>query len=324
MSTTKSFPKDQINNKPWLDITCYPKIFDIISLKRLFLSHSLPNEIIDVILDLAEYWPHSSRFLPSPIKAQREIRWRNRRGKYHSPSFRVAPEDGPILSSPPLGLPPTNVLQSAALLVPPTRHPVRMVIFEIRYSHKFELDPKWHRPRIVRQTSTRLEIDSKRSTQPTESSLSIVLEPDAWLEVHVSESSLWLQQVCDHVYESWQAKRSLYDQAYTKIDLYMDLSVLADNMTGQKTVVWKCDDSENYLDDGWDLSSETMGFLSEADQAHLKDYVHLLAKEDRREQADLLKQLEVGDSLGVWVKARDGPDVSMIEGLRMHVFWAAS
>lgn len=67
-----------------------------------------------------------------------------------------------------------------------------------------------------------------------------------------------------------------------------------------------------------------MGFLSEADIAHVKDYVHSLAKEDRREQANFLKQLEVGDSLGVWVKARDGPDVSMIEGLRMHVFWAAS
>ena len=105
----------------------------------------------------------------------------------------------------------------------------------------------------------------------------------------------------------------------------MDHDVLADGMTGQKTVVWKCNDSENYLDDGWDLSGEIMmRFLSETDKAHMKDYVHSLAKEDRRERANFLKQLEVGDSLGVWVKARNGPDVSMIEGVRMHVFWAAS
>lgn len=345
MSTTKLFPSDQSNNETWLDLTCYPTFFDIISLKRLFLSHSLPNELMDVIFDLAEYWPYSSRSLPSPIKAQPEIQWRDRRGTHRLPSFKTASKDGPILSSPPLGLPPLNVLQSHALLVPSTRHPVRMVIFEIRYRRDFTLNPKWRRPQIVRQTSTRLEIDIKR---PTESSPSSDLEPDVWLKDHVDDSSLLLQQICDHIHTSWQSKRSLYDRAHTKIDLYMDHSVLADDMTGQKTVVWKYDDSENYLDDGWDLSRKTMGglseaydsddyldngwdlsgeimrLLSEADKAHVNDYVHSLAKEDRREQANFLKQLEEGDSLGVWAKARSGPDVSMIEGMRMHVFWAAS
>lgn len=250
MSTTRLFPSDQLENEPWLDLTCYPTFFDIFLLKRLFLSHSLPNELIDVILDLAKYWPHSSRSLPSPIQAERKVQWRDRRGKCRFPSFRVAPEDGPILSSLPLGFPPTNVLQSAALLVPSSRHPVRMVIFEIRYRRDFVLNPKVRRPQVVRQTSTRLEVDIERPTRPTESAPRSVLEPDAWLKDHVSESSMWLQQICDHVYTTWQSKRNRYDQTRTKIDLYMDHNALADDMAGQKTVVWRWDDSETYLDDG--------------------------------------------------------------------------
>ncbi len=69
MSTTRSFPADQVHNEPWLDMTRYPGVFDIVSIKR-FLAHILPNELIDEILDLAEYWPHVSHNSPSPIKAQ--------------------------------------------------------------------------------------------------------------------------------------------------------------------------------------------------------------------------------------------------------------
>lgn len=52
----------------------------------------------------------------------------------------------------------------------------------------------------------------------------------------------------------------------------------------------------------------------------MNNLVHSLAKEDRRKQADFMKQLEVGDSLRVRVRVKDGPSVSMIE---MHVFLAA-
>ena len=316
-------------------MTCYPTVFDIISLKR-FLSQHLPNEIIDMIFDLSEYWPYSSRSLPSPIKAQGKVQesvlqdypdhWLEHRDSQatHSPSLTVAGEDGLILSLPPLGLPPTDALHSPTLLVPRTRHPVRMIIFEIRYYRLFAINPKCRRPQIVCQSSAGLEIGIKRPFHITSYSTRLILEPEAWLRDHVFESSLRLRRICDRVYTSWQSKRSSYDHAHTKIDLYMSHKELADGIIGQKTVVWNCDDSENDLDDGWNLSSATLQLLSEADKAHVKEYVHSLAKQDWREKANFLKTLEVGDSLGVWVKARDGPTVSMIEGVRMHVFWAAS
>lgn len=334
MSATKSFLADQLNNEPWLDMTCYPTIFDIMSLK-CFLSQRLPNEIIDMIFDLSEYWPHSSRSLPSPIIAkgklqeslqQAPVHWLEHRDSQasHLPSLIAAGEEPFILRSPLLGFPPTNVLQSPTLLVPRTRHPVRMIIFEIRYYRLFAINPKCRRPQIVRTSSARLEIGIKKPTHTTANSARFNLEPEAWLKDHVCGSSLRLRRICDLVYTSWQSKRTSYDQVHTKIDLYMDHKELADGMIGQKAVIWKSDDSGNYLDDGWNLSSPTLQHISEADKAHVKDYVHTLAKEDRREEASFLKQVEVGDSLVVWVKGRDGPTVSMIEGARMHVFWAAS
>lgn len=56
----------------------------------------------------------------------------------------------------------------------------------------------------------------------------------------------------------------------------------------------------------------------------MSNFVHLVAKEDQRKQADLMKQLEIEDSLGVWVISRDCPCVVMIENVSMHVFRAAS
>ena len=150
------------------------------------------------------------------------------------------------------------------------------------------------------------------------------MEPAVWLTARYIESSPRLQQICDRVYRSWQSKRSFCDPAHIKIDLDMNHKALAENMIGQKTVIWRYDDDGNYLDDRWDISRETLKFLSETEKAHVNEFVHALAQEDRRDQADFVKQLEVGDSLGVWVRVRDGPSVSMIEGVRVHVFWAAS
>ncbi len=332
-----------------MDMTHYPTIFDIISLKRL-LSHALPNELIDIILDLAEYWPHFSRSSPSPIKAQGEMRvpvppdvhadWLDHRGpEAIAPiSFTDSSEDGFVLRSPPLGISSTDGVQSQLSLVPRTRHPVRMIIFEIRYSRLFAINPKCRRRQVVCQSSTRLEVGIKKPESSTDPSRKAVLDPHTLSTASTSEDSRQFPQYRDHIYErwhykrdrvyqAWHFKRSFCDPAHAKIDLYMDHKVLKDGMIGQKTVLWRYDDDEvasAKLDDGWDLSEEALGRLSEAEKAHLAGFVHSLAKEDRMEQADFMKQLEVGDSLGVWVRVKDGPSVSMIEEMRVHVFWAAS
>ena len=97
---------------------------------------------------------------------------------------------------------------------------------------------------------------------------------------------------------------------------------------GQKTIAWRFNNDDvasAFLDnDGWDaIEYHDSKYRSEAEKFKLNNFLHSLVKEDRRNQADFMKQLEVGDSLGVWVRV-DGLSVSMIEEVRMHTFWAAS
>ncbi|CAD6587650.1 MAG: hypothetical protein ASARMPREDX12_002957 [Alectoria sarmentosa] len=339
MNTTKAFPSYQFHYEPWLDMSRYPTTFDIISLKR-FLSQTLPTKVIDMILSLAEYWPHSSCSSASPIKAQGKVaqdalpaHWcKHRRPEATTPlSFTDSSEDGFVLRSPPIGIPHTDVVPFQALLVPRAPRPVRMIVFEIRYYRLFHTKPESRRPQVVRPSSTCLEVGIKKPLPPTESPARAILEPATPPIAQVLKGSPQLRRICDRVYRLWDLKRSFCDPAHTKIDLYMDHQALADNMLGQKTVVWRFDDDvvaeAKVLDDGWGRSEETgrhLWLFSEADKAQLDDFVHSLAKTDREEKADFVKQLEVGDSLGVWVRVRDGPSVSMVDGVRMHVFWAAS
>ncbi len=241
-------------------------------------------------------------------------------------SFTDSDEDGFILRGTPLGIPPTDALQFNTSLAPRTQHPARMIIFEIRYHRIFAINRKCcPRPRqIVRQSTTRLEIGIKKSKPSAEPPQMAIPKPVPQLTPQVPNESLG---ICDRVYELWLFKRSFCDPANAKIDLYLGFDALADNMMGQKTVFWRYDDDDcadaDFLDDGWDLSALTRAH-PEPDKSQAHELVKYLAKEDRSRQADLFKQLEVGDSLGVWVRMRDGPSISMIEGVKMHVFWAAS
>lgn len=49
---------------PYFDLRKCPSMASVIALRHyLSLTRDLPNEIIDIILDLAEYWPHTSSIL---------------------------------------------------------------------------------------------------------------------------------------------------------------------------------------------------------------------------------------------------------------------
>jgi len=43
-----------------------PSPFDVIAVKTMFLKrYSLPNELLDAIIDFAEYWPHTTSKMAS-------------------------------------------------------------------------------------------------------------------------------------------------------------------------------------------------------------------------------------------------------------------
>lgn len=188
--------------------------------------------------------------------------------KYRGPeattplSFTDSSENGFFLRSPHLAIPPTDVVKSQASLVPRTRHPVRMIIVGYYPLWAESRISSWHE--VVRPSSTCLEVGIKKLMPTIESSPKAVLDPAALSTAPVFEGSPQLQQICDRVYKSWQVRRGFCDPAHRKIDLYMDCKALNGGMTGQKTVLWRCDDEDVISatsEDGWDLNAETRNLL---------------------------------------------------------------
>jgi hypothetical protein len=56
-------------SKPKDDGLFSPKADDVVEVKKLFLEHfKFPLELIDSIIDLAEYWPHTTSVFHRPRK----------------------------------------------------------------------------------------------------------------------------------------------------------------------------------------------------------------------------------------------------------------
>lgn len=154
---------------PYFDLRKCPSMASVISLRRyLSLTRDLPNEIIDIILDLAEYWPHTSSILDMTTRVYSghmcygsyPARPRQKLGRLLSTpeSRREWKEDGFLIRTPPLGwrcigdadlsnrceskppsTPPPKAKSKPLIPTPrpptwlPPRglHPARRVVFEI-------------------------------------------------------------------------------------------------------------------------------------------------------------------------------------------------
>ena len=107
-------PHTHSDQPPYFDLRKCPSMASVISLRRyLSLSRDLPNEIIDIILDLAEYWPHTSSILDMTTRVYSghmcygsyPARPRQKLGRLLSTpvSRREWKEDGFLIRTPPLG-----------------------------------------------------------------------------------------------------------------------------------------------------------------------------------------------------------------------------
>ena len=193
-------PDTYSDQPPYFDLRKCPSMTSVISLRHyLSLTRGLPNETIDVILDLAEYWPHTSSILDMTTRVYSghmcygsyPARPRQKLGRLLSTPDRRREfkEDGFLIRTPPLGWrcvseaniskryenskPPAVPAQPRAKskpLIPTPRpptwlpprglHPARRVVFEI-LSREERLE-NWHRP-----GSTFCYADSKTSFDAT-------------------------------------------------------------------------------------------------------------------------------------------------------------
>lgn len=198
-------PYTHSDQPPYFDLRKCPSMAAVISLRQyLSLTRDLPNEIIDIILDLAEYWPHTSSILDMTTRVYSgymcygtyPARPRQKLGRLLSTpeSRREWKEDGFLIRTPPLGWhcvsdanlskpgetkPPSTSTprprakskpliptpQPPTWLPPRGLHPARRVVFEIL--SREERPENAHRP-----GSTFCYADSKTSFDASVDSIS--------------------------------------------------------------------------------------------------------------------------------------------------------
>ncbi|KAI4173420.1 MAG: hypothetical protein LQ343_002953 [Gyalolechia ehrenbergii] len=166
--------KNKLGNFPQVEPPVGPSMAVVISVKRLLLGLKLPLEIVDLILDHAEFWPHTTcttqyrTVVYSDSKSGLWVRdWRSLPFSMdHGPipeNYRIMPKNAFLLRTHPLGLQardPTIAVKSSIVarwkqklrkdrrrksstgptwLPPRGLHPCRKIVFEI-LSHQEAMD----------------------------------------------------------------------------------------------------------------------------------------------------------------------------------------
>lgn len=110
-------PDDEQTDDQGAEDQFYPDIFDVLKVRHILLwkikSDGLPAEVVDMIIDAAEYWPSSEFTLQQRITIQKDV-------------------DQAVLSTSPLCFDEKTLDAASPLLLPHrTIHPCRKIVFSI-------------------------------------------------------------------------------------------------------------------------------------------------------------------------------------------------
>ena len=214
-------PDTHPDQPPYFDLRKCPSMASVITLRQyLSFSRGLPNEIIDIILDLAEYWPHTSSILDMTTRVYSghmyygsyAARPRQKLERLLSTpeSRREWKENGFLIRTPPLGWhcvsdadssrrresEPPSIIQprpkwkpliprprTPTWLPPRGLHPARRVVFEI-LSREERLENS-HRPGSTfcyanSKTSFDATVDTISFPKTTKKSIKRSIDPLIW------------------------------------------------------------------------------------------------------------------------------------------------
>ena len=280
------------------DITEFPSVGTIIWVKQ-FLIKRLPLELVELVLDHAEYWLYTTTVRPKLNLVHTPVKWRDTSSEISSSSW-PSPESkamgqvlGYTLYSQPLASDSSLtraatlrkglrrlVLKDAGSSLPPRgQHPARMIVFET-VSQRYDTQlGKFGDVGITREADPLLEQDmSEAHSQRRNSSVfsSFRSNPKPSKPAKPAKSDKTHQLVAQR--ECWFSPGA--------------------KAKGKYVIKWRHDED---LEDG--------------------------AKEDSDEKvlpttADFIRSLKVGDSIGLWAPVVRGNCVYKIDEVRMHVFWA--
>ena len=280
------------------DISEFPSVGTIIWVKSILIKR-LPLELVELVLDHAEYWPHTTTVRPKLSLVHTPVKWRDTSSEIHSSSW-PSPESkamdqvlGYTLYSPPLASDSSLtraatlrkglrrlVLKDAESSLPPRgQHPARMIVFET-VSQRFDVHTgKFGDVGITREADPLLEqdapeADGQRRNSSVFSSFRSNTKPSKPAKPARSEKTHQLV-----------AQRECWLSPGAKAE-------------GKYVIKWRYDED---LEDG---------AMKSSDEKILPT------------TADFIRKLKVGDSIGLWAPVVRGNCVYKIDEVRMHVFWA--
>lgn len=274
------------------DISKFPTMSTILWLKT-FLLKKLPLELVELVLDHAEYWLHTTTINPKLGLVRTPVKWRGTSSDILSPSW-PSPESeamqqvlGFTLYSPPLasesGLTRAATLKKGLrrlvrrgpeICLPPRgQHPARMIVFEA-VSQRYDIQTgKFCDVGIIREDDQLLDQDAPTAeSQRRNSSVFSVVRSNARPSKPDKTHHLVAQREC---WFSPEAKTE-----------------------GKYIIKWRHDE---------DLEDEIKKHNDEKILPTTTDFV---------------RNLKVGDSVGLWAPVVRGNSVYKVDEVKIHAFWA--
>ena len=280
------------------DISKFPNMSTIIWLKS-FLIKRLPLELVELVLDHAEYWPHTTTVKPKLGLIRTPVKWRGTSSEISSSSW-PSPESeamqevlGFTLYSPPLAS-ESNRTRAATL-----KKGLRRLVLK---DPEVSLPPRGHHPArmlVIEAVSQRCDIQTGKFGD-----IGIIREDDQLLEQDMSKAD-GQRRNSTVIPAFWSNARPPKPAKPAKIEKARQLVAQREccfspkaRAEGKYVIKWRHDE---------DLE----------DDVKKNDDERNLPK-----TADFFRRLKVGDSIGLWAPIVRGNCVYKIDEVRMHVFWA--
>ena len=347
---------------PYFDLRKCPSMASVISLRQyLLISRDLPNEIIDIILDLAEYWPHTSSILDMTTRVYSghmyygsyAARPRQKLERLLSTpeSRREFKENGFLIRTPPLGWqcvgdadsserresepPPTTQPrpkwkplisrpQTPTWLPPRGLHPARRVVFEI-LSREERLE-NTHRPGSTlyyanSKTSFEATVDTISFPKTTKKTVKRSIDPLIWTAEAATKD--YHQQPADVCYTI--RPKFPNHPSPSSSSCSPSSSNPPDHATSPSGVTKNYTAHNRKVVRTWRYDGAERCYLPTTD----RDF-------GSEKATEFVRRLKEGDCIGLWARARkvEGRDgrrrpgeqdrawCNVVDRVAIHVFWA--
>ena len=321
----------------WQDMSRHPTVPQVISLKRHFL-RTLPMELVDIILHFADYWPHVSsssitprtikgikpHLLPPPDIAESAELLPRRKVTVQPVLAERHTKDNLLVLSSPLGL---SQETSQPWLPPKTPNPARMLVVEVTARRVIPVQQVPQRLSLLRTSHTWLDIGVINLTNPPPQGSSLSLsdaEHDALPKPPLDEGVIDIVYTqCRMAYYAWFEQRN--SRVPGSLRLNLPVNEYPEGESRTTTSVYRFDDDDlshsNPSGPRSDLWSQAVFVFSEAQQEDFDKFSQGLDGVDRRDGAEFVRALRVGDEIGVWSRVKESDSVLVIEGVRLTVLW---